>query len=285
MVDRTKQFAVGLLVFASVLVFLFMIFSVGSDKGLLSRSHIIFARYNHVQGLKTGAPVHLAGIQVGYVDDVSFIPTETGMEVLLTLKINHKYFFMVRRDSVAKIVTQGVLGDKYIQITLGAVESPELQTGDFVKAREQASVIDKLGEGGIFDRLETVLISLSDVLNEFTEGDKLVKIVDNLEESAKNLKSATSRLTDKKTVIGQLLSKDHEGKIQLVIDSLKDVSDSMSHVVEKIDDGTGTIGALINDPTLYEDLKILLGGAKRNALLKFVVRESLKKAEAPSGGH
>jgi phospholipid/cholesterol/gamma-HCH transport system substrate-binding protein len=280
MIDKGRQFTVGIFIFAGIVIFIVMIFMVGSDKGLLSPAKVVFAKYKHIQGLKVGASVHLAGIQVGYVDDISFIPTDEGAEVLLTLKVNDKYFFMIRSDSFATIATQGVLGDKYIQMTLGSLNEPQLKSGDFVRVKEMESVIDKLGEGGgMFDRVDSVLVKLDEVLGQLGEDQKMLKIVSNLEEATLNLKTVTHKLNDPGTLLGGLVSKTSRKDIGEIILDTGRAAESLSQIMRKIDEGSGTIGALVNDPTLYEDLKVLLGGAKRHALLKYVVRESLKKAK------
>jgi hypothetical protein len=64
-------------------------------------------------------------------------------------------------------------------------------------------------------------------------------------------------------------------------DSSKTLKASMDHlnsIFTKVDKGHGTLGALINDPSLYDDLKALLGGANRNRVLKYFVRKSVEES-------
>jgi len=280
MVDPKRQFAVGLFLLLAAVVCTIMVFEIGDQKSFLARSHKIFARYKRIQGLKTGAPVHLAGINVGYVHDISFVPTEEGMEVLVSLKISDKYFYMVREDSIARIVTQGILGDKYIQISLGSVDKPELEPDGFVRTKEYSSVIDKLGEGGsFFESVESVLQGLEDTLSQLNEGRKLEKILKNIESASGKIRDVSRKLSSDKTLMGQMLSPTTEGRVDKIVGTLEDIAESLSKITKKIDDGTGTIGALVNDPTLYNDIRQLVGGARRHSLIKYVVRESLKKAE------
>jgi phospholipid/cholesterol/gamma-HCH transport system substrate-binding protein len=55
--------------------------------------------------------------------------------------------------------------------------------------------------------------------------------------------------------------------------------DHLANILEKIDKGQGTLGGIINDPTIHEDLKSILGGAKRNNLLKYLIRQTIQKSE------
>ena len=60
---------------------------------------------------------------------------------------------------------------------------------------------------------------------------------------------------------------------------LKHDSGVLEAIMEKVNNGTGTIGALVNDPGLYDDLKSLVGGAQRNRLLRNLVRQTIKEGE------
>ena len=55
---------------------------------------------------------------------------------------------------------------------------------------------------------------------------------------------------------------------------------TLNDVLGKIDEGQGTLGLLVNDPTLYEDMKVLLGGAQRSTLLRSMIRMAVEEGEA-----
>ena len=63
------------------------------------------------------------------------------------------------------------------------------------------------------------------------------------------------------------------------IRNLNQASDDIRHLTEYIRSGQGTVGALINDPTVYEDLKVILGNIKRNKALKALIRMSIEREE------
>jgi phospholipid/cholesterol/gamma-HCH transport system substrate-binding protein len=60
---------------------------------------------------------------------------------------------------------------------------------------------------------------------------------------------------------------------------IKKSMDHVASILEKIDNGQGTLGGLINDPTVHEDLKAILGGAKRSTILKYLIRQAVKGSE------
>ena len=86
------------------------------------------------------------------------------------------------------------------------------------------------------------------------------KLSANLSETARNSKAATDNLN-------QLL---------LTMKNKK-TFEHLASIFEKIDNGQGTLGGLINDPTVHEDIKDILGGAKRSKLLKYLIRQAIQK--------
>jgi phospholipid/cholesterol/gamma-HCH transport system substrate-binding protein len=81
-------------------------------------------------------------------------------------------------------------------------------------------------------------------------------------QSAKNLASATAKL--------------NEG---LEGPQLKGAVRNLNGILEKINNGTGTLGALVNDPGLYYDARSLMGGANRNRIIRNLVRQTVRTAE------
>ena len=61
--------------------------------------------------------------------------------------------------------------------------------------------------------------------------------------------------------------------------NLASSSENLNSIMKKINQGDGTLGALINDRSAYEDLKAILGGARRSKLFQYMIRYSVKKAE------
>lgn len=279
MIDPSKKLTVGIFVLICIVLFSLGVLLVGSGKGFLTRSYPLFVKYQHIKGLQIGAAVHLAGIDAGYVKDISFNPTNAQFEVLVTLNVISRYFPLIRQDSEASITTRGLLGDKYIQISLGSIKSPPIKAGDFIKTKDEKSVMDQLQGGSIVERADAMLASVTEMLQQLQTGNKVEHIMTSLQTASKEIQELSIKLNSPQSAVGQLLSPNAASGANQSLKNITSATQSLSSILRKIDEGYGTIGALINDPTLYEDLKVLMGGAKRNALLKFVVRESLKKAE------
>ena len=165
----------------------------------------------------------------------------------MRLQIRNDVRDRIRQDSKASIATQGVLGDKYIAITLGTVGEP-LATDAMISSQPPTDY------AGIVDTAGRTMAHMESIAGKFDElfspspGDGTKKnaqsVLQNLTASATDLRAATKDMRD---------------------------------IVSKVDRGEGTVGALINDPALYEDLRKLLGGAKKSVILRTAVRHAVSK--------
>jgi phospholipid/cholesterol/gamma-HCH transport system substrate-binding protein len=70
------------------------------------------------------------------------------------------------------------------------------------------------------------------------------------------------------------------GSLSDLMKDLSSTAKSANNIVKKVERGEGTLGGIVNDPTVYEDLKVILGGAKRSTIIKGLIRYTIKKKKA-----
>jgi phospholipid/cholesterol/gamma-HCH transport system substrate-binding protein len=99
----------------------------------------ITAKFENIGGLKIRAPVKSAGVVVGRVGDISF--DNESFEAVVAMNIDGRFKFP--KDSSAKILTSGLLGEQYIGITAGG-DSVDLKGGDALKLTQSAVVLENL---------------------------------------------------------------------------------------------------------------------------------------------
>src|SRR5438094_224645 len=114
---------VGVFVLVALAAFLGMVYALGARARLFEAHYTIHAEFTEVAGLTEGATVRLAGVQIGRVTDVH-LPGEPGGKVRVDLTIARRYADRIRRDSIARIETQGLLGDKVVEVTVGTAAAP-----------------------------------------------------------------------------------------------------------------------------------------------------------------
>jgi phospholipid/cholesterol/gamma-HCH transport system substrate-binding protein len=104
-----------------------------------SETYQIMAKFENIGGLKIRAPVKSAGVVVGRVGDIRF--DNESFEALVAMNIDSHFTFP--KDSSAKILTSGLLGEQYIGITAGG-DSANLKGGDTLKLTQSAVVLENL---------------------------------------------------------------------------------------------------------------------------------------------
>lgn len=139
--NRTvMDFWVGLFVVAGLAALLFLALKVSSSSVVsASDSYEITARFDNIGGLKVRAPVKSAGVVVGRVAAIRFDPER--YEAAVTLRISSQFQFP--RDTVAAILTSGLLGEQYIGLSAGG-DDVMLKTGDAVMLTQDAVVLENL---------------------------------------------------------------------------------------------------------------------------------------------
>jgi phospholipid/cholesterol/gamma-HCH transport system substrate-binding protein len=139
------KFRVGVFVLVALATFLGMIYALGARARLFEARYTVHADFTEVGGLTEGATVRLAGVQIGRVTGVH-LPGQPGGKVRVDLDVARRYGDRIRRDSIARIETQGLLGDKIVEITVGTPVTPALRAGEVLAARDPTDLGRVLSE-------------------------------------------------------------------------------------------------------------------------------------------
>jgi phospholipid/cholesterol/gamma-HCH transport system substrate-binding protein len=139
---------VGILVAAGFGALLFLALKVGNLASFSAApTYDVKANFANIGGLKVRAPVKSAGVVVGRVSNIRF-DTDT-YEAVVTMSLNAAYQFP--RDTVAKILTSGLLGEQYIGLEAGG-DTKMLKNGDTVKLTQSAVVLENLISQFLFNK-------------------------------------------------------------------------------------------------------------------------------------
>jgi phospholipid/cholesterol/gamma-HCH transport system substrate-binding protein len=256
---KNIQYKVGVFVSISILLALAFIIALGGDKAVLHRTFTLKVKGNDTGGLSNGSIVQISGITAGNVAGVDFDANSN--EVIVRMTVDRKFLGRITKNSVATLQTQGALGDKYILIKPGEPGGEPLKDQDFIGLESASDIISTLGRSGSrFEKIFDILDNIDRLTLSLNQKD----FAGNLAEAAKNLKSSTQSL---QTILGSADPKNNK---------LKQALDHVVSILEKIDSGQGSLGGFINDPTVHEDLKTILGGAKRSTILKYIIRQTIK---------
>ena len=134
-----SDFRVGIVTFISIILLVVGITFAGGDKGLLFQKTLtVKALLYDVGGLKRGSTVTMGGMNVGKVTKVSFVQEKESSLIEVTMEVRSDIGGRIKSDSVPSVRTQGMLGDRYIEISMGTPDSPPLPYGQALKGRESS---------------------------------------------------------------------------------------------------------------------------------------------------
>ncbi|MFQ5960469.1 MAG: MlaD family protein [Candidatus Methylomirabilales bacterium] len=278
---------VGIFVLLLLLLFIAFVLTIGSQTRLFEDQYILRAAFDDVQGLTVGAPVRLAGLNVGAVQRVVFSPDPTDSRVHVEVTIDRGFQSRIRKDSQATIGTVGLVGDKVFDITVGSEAGKVLQPGEFLETQEPVDFARLLAQGGdMLEGLASASRTLDAVLQKIEEGRGLLpalitdeaggELVRDLARTAKSLRTITEQAEKGEGLLGAMLT-DPTGAE--TVQDLRRVAANLKEITDALAEGEGTLGALIQDPTVYEDLSSLLRGAERSWILRGLIRSSVSEGQ------
>lgn len=298
--QASQQVRVGIFVTLGLVLSMLVIFLLGDLSGIFQQRYTLYARFDDISGLRIGAPIFLAGINVGKVEEIKFPGQLEERKVIVEMKVGRAYHDRIREDSTASITTQGLLGDKAIFITVGTPNVPELKSGSEMKVREGLS-LESFGEKGaeLLENVNTLAGNINKLVADVKEKDSLIhallydpkgrEAIDDLSGVLGGAKDIVLEIKRGDGVLhGLIYEKDRQKvgeKLSKTVANFEVISRNMKEVSVKIDQGEGSIGGLVNDPTVYYDLMTLLGNANRNKLLRTVIRATLATNEKDLTGN
>src|SRR5215469_4454326 len=140
------QLRIGAFILASLVVFFAIVYLLGARARYFESKYELVAEFNEVAGLIEGATVRLAGVQIGRVTSVVLSPRPGG-KVRVTMTVARRFHERIRQNSEARIATQGLLGDKIVDITPGSPDAPPLAPGGTLASQEPQEMSRMFAEG------------------------------------------------------------------------------------------------------------------------------------------
>ena len=219
-----REWKVGLLIVVALVVLGIGIFLIGEESNLFSDKNRYVSYFTSVGGLNEGNPVQLNGVEVGTVSDI-VLPTDAeATEIEVAMEVDERYAERIREDSMARIKTLGLLGDKYVEITSGSSGAETIPPGGVIPAAPPTNV-DKLVASGedVMDNVVQISADLRDILHRMDQGEGL---------------------------LGELTTESETG--ERVTDAIVDTMETVQRVARKIETGEGPLPRLLNDAEMAE---------------------------------
>jgi phospholipid/cholesterol/gamma-HCH transport system substrate-binding protein len=270
MSKKSSLIRVGIFVLLGGAAVVVGIFLVGKEEGLFRESFRLSAYFNTIEGLRTGASVRLAGVDVGIVDKIVITPQNNKVRIDLKLRTTVKSF--IKKDSYASIEQEGLVGSKYVSLSVGTSASEGVNDGDFLLSKEpfRLSVIIEDAQGMIANTRQATA-EFTKILAAVNAGHGTLGKLITDEDVYKAMKRATAQADSslRKTAeefsnIPKFISGVSENLYGVTKNISRLISDVDSTVVNardilaKVNRGQGTLGALIVERNIYDSLLVVV---------------------------
>jgi len=303
---RTRSLAwaelkIGLVTIFAVVMTVALVFLLSGEGGLFADTYRIKTVFPNVAGLKPGAPVRLAGMEIGTVEETELV----GEQVEVTMEVPEERQSQITTGSVASLGSVSLLGEGAVDLTASTEGTPIPEWGYVRSGRAVGSIADvavqategieqinqvlsdiRAGRGtigqlftndSVYRELEGLVAAAEHVAQAVNSGrGTLGRLINDpttarsMEAAVKSLESMTASIRAGEGTIGKLLTDDAMAR------SLTSTTANVDAITGRINRGEGTAGALINDRQLYDRLNSMASRVDQ-------VVESLQKGEGTAG--
>jgi phospholipid/cholesterol/gamma-HCH transport system substrate-binding protein len=286
---RTRSLAfselkIGIVAVIAVGLAIMLIVAVGGQGGFTWQRYKLKTRFTNVQGLKSGAIVRVAGVEVGKVTDIDFV----GAEVEVIVQINKEQQSRITDQSRASIGSLSLLGEPTIELSPASQGTP-LKDGDFIQSARTPGQISDVAENAtqtleqttalikeirsgkgtvgklftddqVYREINQLVASAAAVTNALNQGKgtlgMLVRdpaLYKQANEALANLQEMTQRINAGEGSLGQLIQDDRLAK------SLTSATNNLDQVTGRLSRGEGTAGKLLTDQQMYDRFNSVAG--------------------------
>lgn len=350
---RSLELRVGIFVTLALLVGSGVVFTLGNQSSLFASRRHYHAIFGNVDGLRPGATIRMAGIDVGTVSSVT-LRGDGRCDVVLGVVDAHTHF--ITAESRATIGSKGLLGDKLVEVTPGT--GPELPDQGEITTSEGGGIFGALATAGdAIDEARPAIANIRrltetlaeeqlqqdirDIAHNFAELTRMVReddgtvhrlisdpeLADSIESTLGSVRVATAELAatsrNIRAITGEIRSGDgsvhdliYEDGASVLVANLADtageaasilrdvrtgdgnahellygdsagdlitnltaMSEDLRVIIADVRAGRGTLGGLLTDPSIYEDIRRVVGNLERNEILRALVRYSIREDE------
>jgi phospholipid/cholesterol/gamma-HCH transport system substrate-binding protein len=280
---RKQKLAVGGFVVGMILLMVTAILFFGDDLTFFKHSSRYFAGFKNTAGLHVGAALQMGGVDVGTVEAIAIDTTGKTPRILLTLMIFSPHDKLIKADTEVSMNTQGMLGDKLLTLSTGSAAAPALPAGSFLQTRESMEMSEVVSQSvDIIATINSTAEKIDLFVDSLPSGAAMKGSTADFQASALALKSLLVSLNGKGSALRTLSDPALAVSIGVTVASLEHAAQRLDSVATKIDSGKGTIGALVNDSSLYDDMRTLMGRANRSKAAKFIIKQMLHESDGSS---
>ncbi|MBK9193678.1 MAG: MCE family protein [Flavobacteriales bacterium] len=256
--ERTNILKLGVFVLAGTLLLVLGLYLLGAKRDLFSRTLDVSAEFKEVSGLRAGSNVRYAGINVGTVVDITIVSDTL---VMVEMMIRRKDAAHIRTDAVAEIASDGLMGNKLVNIIPGEGTGGPLADGNVLKSSPGLDT-------------DAMLRTLG------TSNENLVSITGDLRELAQRLNSEDGLLTLLTDTLLVVDVRNMVADVRGAAANAREITQRANDVVRNLQAGEGALGVLVSDPAAEQQVRQVIGNLQHvSDSLALVAQELSRFAE------
>jgi phospholipid/cholesterol/gamma-HCH transport system substrate-binding protein len=250
----------GIYIASGVLLFIVILYLIGSQQHMFQRNVKITATFTDVMGLNMGANVRFTGIDVGTVSKMIIL---SDTSVRIEMAINEKVTPFIKKNSIATIASEGVMGSKIVVLLPGSPDEKSVTDGDNLPTMPAVDIDDIIKEIKISsEKISAVSSNLVDITDKINRGEGIfgkiftdTTIAYNVSFATRNLKEISDRMNRGEGVMGRLFA---DTSLAANIDSasflLEHITRNIEGITQNVNRGQGVVGRLLTDTSLINNI-------------------------------
>jgi phospholipid/cholesterol/gamma-HCH transport system substrate-binding protein len=255
--SRNRLLAVGLFVIGGLVLFSIGLFMIGNRRMLFSDDFEIFTEFSRVTGLQGGAKVRVAGMDAGEVEAIQ-VPARPDAKFRVRLRVREDLHPLVRLDSIAVVQTDGLVGNRYVQIEAGTASSPEAPPGATIAGREPFDMADLIEQASA--TVQTLDVAVKDLKGSIEQT--LTSVRQTVDEA-------------------RVLVADVGREARAITADGRQITGDVSEIVTGLREGKGTFGKMLNEDELYTRATRIAREAEQTMA---TARETVERARSVVAG-
>ena len=263
--DISKKVQVGAFIVIGVIFFTIALFVISSNRNMFSSTFRINSIFQNVSGLQVGGSVNFAGIKVGIVRKINI---KSGTEIIVQMEVDEKVRDFIKADSKAAIVSEGLIGNKIIEITSGGISTKSISDDAYIESIVPIGaedILKSLKEVG--DKASGITSDLSSIVSKVNSGEgTLGQLINN--KSLYNGVDSTMRGFSKYAgEIGGVISSFRKtidfvtNNLDELTQDLRTVTKNVTEITNKINSNQSVVGTLLTDTSFANNLKSIVYNA------------------------
>jgi phospholipid/cholesterol/gamma-HCH transport system substrate-binding protein len=289
--ETVKNLRLGIFVTVGTLLFVATLYIIGLRKNVFGPTLKITAKFKNVNGLMEGNNVRFGGVDVGTIDQV-IIASDSDIRV--DMRINHRAQQHLRKNYIAAIGTDGLMGNRLVNIVASEGTAPIISNGDILESINPMETEEMLRAFNATGKnMKTITDNLSAITSKLKENNSVWDLLGskviagniesaitnfkntgkNAEAFSRNIEQLSESISSKNNLLSVLTEPSHKQTAENILRNLENSStqitlltENMGEISRKINSGKGPAAALLNDSVLTKKISESISNLKESSV-------------------